>query len=140
MNQQIAIAYPADYVGKQAWQRQLDAIQGAVRHLGAKEVAYVLDVGATHLSDALHERERKAWHGHWTHVIKAMLAARHDDEAARELLRLIVDADVIATPFAITEDVALTPEEESAALRRELAKFGDAGRAAIDRVKKRSRR
>lgn len=135
MNQQLAIAYPADYVGDQAWQRQLEAIRAAVQHLRAKEVAFVLDVGATHLSDALHERDRKVWHGRWTHVIKAMLAAQHADETAAELLRQIVEADVAATPFTICEAEAMTPEQEAAALRRELAKFGDAGKAAINRVR-----
>lgn len=135
MNQQLAIAYPADYVGEQAWQLQLEAIRAAVIHLRAKEVAFVLDVGATHLSDALHERDRKVWHGRWTHVIKAMLAAQHGDDVAAEILRRIVDADVAATPFAITDEVTLTPEQEAAALRRELAKFGDAGKAAINRVR-----
>lgn len=135
MNQQLAIAYPADYVGDQAWQRQLEAIRAAVVHLRAKEVAFVLDVGATHLSDALHERDRKVWHGRWTHVIKAMLAAQHGDDVAAEILRQIVDADVAATPFAITDEVTLTPEQEALALRRELAKFGDAGKAAIARAR-----
>lgn len=140
MNQQLAIAYPPDYVGDQAWQRQLEAIRAAVVHLRAKEVAFVLDVGATHLSDALHERDRKVWHGRWTHVIKAMLAAQHGDDVAAEILRQIVDADVAATPFAVTVEVAMTPEQEAAALRRELAKFGDAGKAAILRVGKGGRR
>ena len=135
MNQQLAIAYPADYVGDQAWQRQLEAIRAAVQHLRAKEVAFVLDVGATHLSDALHERDRKVWHGRWTHVIKAMLAAQHGDETSADLLRQIVEADVAATPYSICEDETLTPEQEAAALRRELAKFGDAGKAAIGRVR-----
>ena len=140
MNQQLAIAYPPDYVGEQAWQRQLEAIRAAVVHLRAKEVAYVLDVGATHLSDALHERDRKVWHGRWTHVIKAMLAAQHGDDVAADLLRQIVDADVAATPYAITEEVSMTPEEEASALRRELLKFGDAGKTAAARVRKSARR
>ncbi len=140
MNQQLAIAYPADYVGKEAWQRQLDAIRSAVKHLGLKEVAFVLDVSGTHLSDAMNERERKVWHAHWTHTLKAMLAGKHGDESAADLLRAIVEADVAATPFAITLDVVLSPEEEAAALRRELMKFGDAGKAAVDRIKKRGRR
>lgn len=140
MNSQLALSYPASFVGREAWQRQLDAIRAAVKHLTAKEVAHELDIGPTHLSDALNERDRKVWHGHWTHVLKAMLGSRHGDDVAADLLRQIVEADVAATPFAVTEDVQLTPEEEAVALRRELLKFGDAGKAAVDRLRKRARR
>lgn len=139
MNSQLALSYSASYVGRRAWVSQLETLRSAVKHLGLKEVAFELDVGGTHLSDALNERERKVWHAHWTHVVKAMLGAKHD-ELASELLRAMVDADVAATPFAITEDEALTPEEEAAALRRELLSFGAAGKAAVDRVKRRGRR
>lgn len=140
MNSQLALSYPASFVGREAWQRQLDAIRAAVKHLTAKEVAHELDVGPTHLSDALNERDRKVWHAHWTHVLKAMLASRVGDELAADLLRQLAEADVSTTPFAIEVDEALTPEEEAAALRRELLRFGDSGKAAIDRVKKRGRR
>lgn len=140
MSIQLGLAYPAAYVGREAWQRQLDAIRAAVRHLTAKEVAHELDVGPTNLSDALNERDRKVWHGHWTHVLKAMLAARHGDDVAADLLRQIVEADVCTTPFAVSDEVELTPEQEASALRRELLKFGDAGKTALDRVKKRGRR
>ena len=135
MSAQTSIAYPADYVGKEAWQRQLGLIRSAVTHLGAKEVAYTLDIGATHLSDAIHERERKVWHGHWTHVLKAMLAAKHDDTAT-ELLRAIAEIDLATTPYALTEQVELTPEQENAILRRELLAFGSAGKTALERIKR----
>ena len=139
MSQQLALAYPADYVGKEAWERHLEVLRAAVAHLTAKEVAHILDVNKTHLSDALFERDRKVWHGHWTHVVQAMLSAKADD-ASRDLLRAIADAGVASTPFVISDVVELTPEEEVAALRRELAAFGAAGKAAIDRVKKRGRK
>lgn len=135
MNQQLALSYPASYVGREVWQRQLEAIRAAVKHLGPKEVAYELDVGATHLSDSLNERDRKHWHAQWTHVLKSMLVAKNDD-VALELLQAIVEADVESTPYAITDDQELTPEEEIAQLRRELAKFGDRGRTAASRVPK----
>lgn len=139
MNPQVALSFPAAYVGREAWARQLEALRAAVKHLTAKEVAFELDVGNTHLIDALNENNRKVWHGHWTHVVKAMLGARHGDELAAELLREIVESDVSATPFTITDDIALTPEEEAAALRRELLKFGDAGKTAVERIRKRRR-
>ncbi len=136
MKQQLALSYPAAYVGGDAWTRQLDVLRAAVKHLGPKEVAFELDVGGTQLADALNERDRKVWHARWTRVVKAMLVAKRD-ETASELLRALVDIDVVTTPFAISEDVELTPEEEAQALRRELAKFGDAGKAAIQRVGRR---
>lgn len=139
MNPQVAITFPAGYVGREAWDRQLEVIRAAVKHLGPKEVTFVLDIGATQLSDALNERDRKVWHAHWTHVLKAMLVAKRD-EIAEDLLRQLVDIDVSATPFAITDDAPLTAEEESAALRRELLKFGEAGRTAVARVKARAKR
>lgn len=133
MNQQLALSYPASYVGREVWQRQLEAIRASVKHLGAKEVAYELDVAASHLSDSLNERDRKHWHAQWTHVLKAMLVAKNDD-LSLELLQSIIEADVESTPFAITDDHELTPEEENAALRRELAKFGDRGKTSASRV------
>jgi hypothetical protein len=139
VNAQVALSFPAAYVGRQAWAEQLDALRAAVKHLGPKEVAFELDIGGTQLADALNERDRKVWHGAWTHVLTAMLGARHD-EVSQDLLRSIVEADVAATPFAITDDEPLTPEEEAAQLRRELLKFGDAGKAAIARVSKKGRR
>lgn len=140
MNPQVALSFPADYVGQETWNRQLESLRAAVTHLGLKEVAFVLDISGTHLSDSLNERERKNWHARWTHVVKAMLAAKHNDPTAADILRAITDADVANTPFALTEDVTLTPEEEAASLRRELLRFGDAGKAAVERVKKRGRR
>lgn len=140
MNPQVALSFPAAYVGREAWNRQLDVLRAAVKHLGPKEVAFELDVGGTQIADALNERDRKVWHAAWTHVVKAMLGNKRGDETAAELLRALVDADVSATPFAITDDVSLTPEEEAAALRRELLKFGESGKAAVERVRKRGRR
>lgn len=139
MNPQIALSFPAAYVGREAWARQLDALRAAIKHIGPKEVAYELDISGTQLADALNERDRKVWHASWTHVVKAMLGNKRGDDTAAELLRAIVEADVSATPYAITEDEPLTPEEEAGALRRELLKFGDAGKQAVDRVRKRGR-
>lgn len=136
MSQQLPLGYPAAYVGREGWNQEIEAIRAAVRHLGLKEVAFACDVGGTHLSDAMNERERKVWHPHWTHTIKSMLERRHGDEIAAELLRAMLDADVSVTPqYVISEAVTLTPEEEAQALRRELAKFGEAGKAAIARVR-----
>lgn len=139
MNPQVALSFPASYVGREAWQHQLDALRAAVKHLGPKEVAFELDVGGTQITDALNERDRKVWHASWTHIVKAMLGAKHD-ETSRDLLRALVEADVSATPYALVEDVPLTPEEEVAALRRELMRFGESGKAAVERVRKKGRR
>lgn len=136
---QLALSFPAEYVGKLAWERQLEAIRTAVKHLGPKEVAFTLDVAATQLHDALNERDRKHWYAHWTHVLKAMLLAKQDETSA-EILRAITEEDVNTAGFALIESEPISAEEEAAALKRELAKFGDAGKQAIDRVKRRGGR
>lgn len=122
MNHQLAISYPADYVGKQAWERQRDALRAAMKHLGAKEVAFKLDTGHTHVSDALNGVERKVWHPHWTHIVKAMLASLHDDMTAREILRAICESEVDYTPFALRDDDYVSPEDEATWARVEAAK------------------
>jgi hypothetical protein len=104
-----------------------------------KVVAPELDISVTYLSDALNERENKGWRARWTHVLKAMLAARHDDASA-EFLRAIAEADVAATPFALVDAEPLSAEEEAMAFRRELLRFGDAGKQAVDRISKRKGR
>lgn len=136
----MTISFAPGYVGAEAWTRQLETIRAAVTHLGLKVVAPELDIGVTYLSDALNERENKGWRGRWTHVLKAMLAARRDDASA-ELLRAIAEADVAATPFALVDAEPLTVEEENLELRRELLKFGEAGKQSVERVtKKKGRR
>lgn len=140
MNPQVAISFPAGYVGQQAWARQLEALQSAVTHLGPKEVAWKLEIDGPRLSDALKERNQKVWHPLWTHVVKAMLVERHEDEIAADILRAILEADVVYTPFALTDDVPLTTEQENAEYQRELAKLGAVGKAAIERVKRKARR
>ncbi len=139
MNPQLSISYPASYVGRENWNTALDIIRAAVKHLTAKEVAHVLDVNGTHLSDALHERDRKVWHAHWNYTLKAMLVER-GDEVSLDLLSALVDVDVAATPFAITTDVELTPEEVARRALAELARFGAAGKAAAERAKGKVRR
>lgn len=139
MGAQLALEYPASYVGGEVWRQRLDVIRLAVKYIGLKEVAFTLDVAGSLLSDSLNERDRKRWAGEWLDTLKAMLVQKHD-EIALDLLRQLCELDVSGTPFALVADEPLTPEEEAAALRRELAKFGDAGKAAVDRIRKRGRR
>jgi hypothetical protein len=139
MPAQLALAYPASYVGGEVWRQRIEVLRSAVNHLGLKEVAYTLDVAGSQLSDSLNERDRKRWAGEWLDVLKAMLVNKRD-EIATDLLRRLLELDVQGTGFALVEDEPLSPEQEAAELRRELAKFGDAGKAAVERVKKRGRR
>jgi len=136
---QLAIAFPADDVGRQRWARAIELVRDAVAHVGIKEVAFWLDASHTHVADAIHERERKVWHAHWLFVLGALLEQRNDDVSTELRLSL---AATIAEAFGCRAIDAepLTPEEEASALRRELARFGDAGRAAIDRVRRRGGR
>jgi hypothetical protein len=120
---QLAISYPAIFLGKQAWTRKLEILRAAVQHLTAKEVAHVLDVTGTNLSDALNERDRKAWHDWWTGVVLAMLTERrHADPIADDLLRQLAEACIVTSPFILTDDEEMTPEERAAQYRRALLK------------------
>ena len=137
---QTALVYDATYTGHECWQSQLDLLRAAVLHLTPKEVLDKIDVAKSTLSEALHERNDKRWAAEWTHVIKAMLAKRYDDEVAQDLLRRLCEADVSSTPYAISDDQPMTAEEENLILRRELAKFGEPGKKAAANVGKGKRR
>lgn len=119
MSAQLSLVYPPEYVGAEAWKRQLEAIRSAVMHLGLKDVAFTLDVSGSMVSDALNERDRKRWAAEWTHVLKAMLAARYSDETAAGMLRAIVEADVAASGFQLVDPDNLTPEQLVAAMSDE---------------------
>lgn len=136
---QLAIAFPADDEARAAWMHAIEIVRRSVMHLGIKEVAFWLDAAHTHVADAIHERERKVWHAHWSLVVLSLLRQRTDD-VSRELLRLLADALIATAGLRTVEDEPLSPEEEAIALRRELAKFGDAGKQAIERVRKRGGR
>lgn len=142
MSAQLALGYAPAYVGGEVWRERLEVLRLAVGHLGLKEVAWALDVSKTLLSDSLNERDRKRWAGEWSDVVKQMLVQliERGDETARDLYRQLAGLDLAHGPFALGERVELTPEEEAAALRRELLKFGDAGKTAVERVRKRGRR
>lgn len=138
MNGQLSIVYDPAYVGRETWQRQLLVLRTAVEHIGRKEVAFALDVSGSFLSDAMNERDRKRWAAEWTHIILAMLEGRRDD-VSRNLRRQIGEGGVAASSLVVDEPVDLTPEEESAAYRRELLALGEQGKAAVDRIKRRKR-
>ena len=138
MSGQLSIAYKPSYTGSESWQRQLSVLRTVVEHLGRKEVAYELDVSGSQLSDSLNERDRKRWAAEWTHVVLAMLDAKHDP-ASRSLLRQVAETGLAATSLVVDEPIEMTPEEEVLALKRELLAL-EGGKAAIDRLRKRGRR
>jgi len=90
---QQALTFGPGYEGRQAWLAQLELLRAAVGHLVAKEVADQLDTNRSTLSEALNEQRDRKWAAEWTHTVKAMLAARHDDPVAADLLRRIYAAD-----------------------------------------------
>lgn len=139
MTAQLSIAYKPSYEGGEAWQRQLEVLRKAVEHLTRKEVAWELGVTDQALGDALFERDRKRWAAKWTHIVKAMLHMRRD-EVSRNLLLLLAESEMICTPFVVDEPTVWTPEELNACYERELRGMGDAGKAVLDRVKKRGRK
>ncbi len=120
MSGQLALVYRPAHAGGEAWQRQLEALRIAVEHLGRKEVAYEIDVNGSTLSDALNERDRKRWAAEWTHVVKAMLASKHDEISA-ELLRKVCEADMTTTALVVSAELDLSPDD-LATIERALAK------------------
>lgn len=140
---QLALVYKADFVGRAAWEAQLEILRSAVVHLTPKEVLYELGIAKSTLSEALasgeKEKGEKRIAAEWVHIIKAMLARRYDD-VSQDLLRKLCEADMAVTSLEVGEPRGLTPEEERDAYRSELARMGPEGKAAIDRVKKQGRR
>lgn len=110
MNAQLTLGYRPQYLGGEAWQRQLEVLRTAVNHLGRKEVAFELDISGSALSDALNERDHKRWAAEWTHVIKATLAQRRDETSA-EILRHLIVTDAALTRFVVSEPVDLSADE-----------------------------
>ena len=139
MNTQLALNYSPTYLGREKWRQRAELLRAAVNHLGLKEAAFAFDASGSHLSDAINERERKRWAGEWIDIAIEMLTQK-SDEIAIDIVRRLLELWALNTGFAITDDTALTPEEEAAALRRELLKFGESGKAAVERVKRRARR
>lgn len=134
MSLQLSLVYRPSDTGGEVWKRQLELIRTAVNYLGLKEVAFELDVSGSTLCDALNERDRKRWAAQWTHVVKAMLVAKHDDIAS-DLYRRIAEADVAASPtLYIDERSGMTDAEVIATYERQLAKSED-GKRAIARVR-----
>jgi hypothetical protein len=106
---QQALTFGPGYEGRQAWLAQLELLRAAVGHLVAKDVADQLDTNRSTLSEALNEQRDRRWAGEWTHTVKAMLAARHDDPVAADLLHRICQSDTAAAPSVMT--VEMTDEE-----------------------------
>lgn len=110
MSSQQALAFPAAYVGGEAWDAELEAIRSAVKHLGPKEVAWELNVSPQQLSDSLNERERKNWHGRWSQTVLAMLVQRRDETSA-ELLGAIARARLAVTRFTVSAPIDLSADD-----------------------------
>ena len=117
MSAQLSITYKPSYEGGEAWEIQLGVLRKAVEHLTRKEVAWELGVTDQALGDALFERDRKRWAAKWTHIVKAMLAARPGDDVACDLLRRLCDSDVVVTSLVVCEPVEMSDEEEAAVAR-----------------------
>lgn len=135
---QLGLVYTPSYSGHEAWQAQLEVLRAAVIHLTPKEVIDQLDVSKSTLSQALHEQADKRWAAEWTHIVKAMLAQRYD-EVSIDLLRKLCDRDLAVTVYIVEECRELTPAEEAAALRFEMARL-EGGRAALARVAAKGKR
>jgi hypothetical protein len=69
---QLAIKYDASTEGTDDWTEIRSWFSRAVDVIGAKEVAYRLNIAATNLSDAIKEAERKSIKGRWIAVVLNM--------------------------------------------------------------------
>ena len=136
---QLRLTYSPCTEGGEAWLAQLEILRAVVAHLSPKEVLFELNINKSTLSEALSESNDKRWAARWTHVVKAMLARRYD-ETAVDLLQRLCESDLATTPHTLGEPDGLTPEQERDALRAELARMGEQGQAAIDRVKRKAKR
>lgn len=70
---QLSLTYDAATVGAGDWDAELGWFRRAVDVVGAKEVAYRLDIAGSHLSDAMKEAERKNVHGRWISIVRHMV-------------------------------------------------------------------
>lgn len=109
---QLALTYSAEHVGDQNWQLRLTWLRRAVDVIGHKEVAFVLDIAPSNLTDALLERERKDVKGKWFDRIIAM--PQLPSEMRTEYLRLLC----VQLGYEMPERKRVkTAEEELAELR-----------------------
>lgn len=69
---QLALAYDASTVGAGDFEQIRAWFSRAVDLIGAKEVAYKLDIAPSQLSDAQHERERKDLKLKWLSTVLRM--------------------------------------------------------------------
>ncbi len=140
MTAQLALGYSPSYVGGEVWRQRLEILRLAVNHLGLKEVAFVLDVSGSTLSDATNERDRKRWAAEWLDTAKAMLLGRPGDEIAADIYRQLCELDLAGGPYALVEAQQISPEQEAAELRRALFALGEKGRTAAGKVPRGVRR
>ncbi len=82
---QLALVYDAGTEGTTAWAERLEWLRRAVDLVGHKEVAYVLNVKPSNLTDALHERERKDIKAKWFDTVLRMVP----QEMRAEYLRIL---------------------------------------------------
>ncbi len=77
---QLALTYDASTEGSDDWTEIRAWFSRAVLVVGAKEVAYRLDIQASNLTDAIKEAERKEIKGRWISTVLCMVPQPVRDE------------------------------------------------------------
>ncbi len=116
---QLALVYDAATVGASDWDDELRWFRRAVDVIGAKEVAYRLDIQPSNLTDALHERERKDVKGKWISVVRRMVP----DAMIEDYVRLLNVTHGYEAPKRLK---VKTPEERERERREWMAKHSPA--------------
>lgn len=109
--QQIPIEFDARWSYAAQWERVLELLNEAVDRLTLKEAAYLCDVAASRLDNALKGRDRHVVHASWLITIAA--AAPSDD---------LVRAIAAMRGLDLVPAMTMTPEQRLAAYERELPK------------------
>lgn len=131
---QLTLGYSEPQQGKAVWREALDWARRLVDSVGAKTVAFELDVSASWLADALNERAhgdgKKGIKGE--HLMQLAMMAPHG--MRHEFVSIICPA----LGFEVPEVRKVrTPEERLAELERLVAeKFGEFGARLVEEVRR----
>ncbi len=134
MSPQLSLGYKPAYVGAEAWQKQLEVLRAAVRHLGLKEVSFELDVSGSMLSDSLNERDRKRWAAEWTQVVIAMLSQRRD-EIGMDLCEQLCGTSIACAPYRLDEETPKTDAQLAAEALSALEAMGEEGKRKARKIR-----
>ncbi len=124
---QLSIAWDPAHEGAVETERQIGWLRRAIDVLGHKEVAYVLDVKPSNLSDALAQRERKVIKPEW---FAKVLRMGLPEETISEYLRIVCNGLGYETPKRIKNK---TSAEELREMRDALKRIAPGVLTLVDK-------